>query len=160
MDAPDAGDVTGILTVTDITEQVISDRIMHQLSVTSYDFGHRPELEQDTYTVLTCNENTSCLPSRSGCHSEHLEHILKTIIVPKDRNSCRLPGPGKSGGVWRRRGIHFIFIMDEPGYPYQEHGISAIDLRLGQVYLVHGYNRFRAEQQGFLSASWHMPLTW
>ncbi len=35
---PDSDDVTGILTVIDITEQVVADRILHQRSVTGYDF--------------------------------------------------------------------------------------------------------------------------
>ncbi len=30
IEAPDSGDITGILTVTDITEQTISDRILHR----------------------------------------------------------------------------------------------------------------------------------
>ena len=85
MDEPDTGDITGILTVTDITEQVISDRILHQLSVTSYDFVIDLNLEQDTYTVLTCNEDSHCLPSRSGQHSLHVEYMLGQVIVPKDR---------------------------------------------------------------------------
>ena len=30
---PDSGDVTGILTVMDITEQIAAERVVHQLSV-------------------------------------------------------------------------------------------------------------------------------
>ncbi len=156
VDAPDTGDVTGILTVTDITEQVISDRILHQLSVTSYDFVIDLNLEQDTYTVLTCNENASCLPSRSGCHSEHLEHMLKTIIVPKDRE--QFAGSLDPAEIRRRlekeEAYTFSFsIMDENrDIRTKNMTVSAIDLRLGRVCLVRtDITDSVREQQGFLN---------
>ena len=100
VDEPDTGDITGILTVTDITEQVISDRILHQLSVTSYDFVIDLNLEQDTYTVLTCNEDSHRLPSRSGQHSLHVEYMLGQVIVPKDREQfANSLNPMKSAGA-------------------------------------------------------------
>ncbi len=57
IEAPDSGDITGILTVTDITEQTISDRILHQLSITSYDYVIDLNLSNDSFTVLSCNKN-------------------------------------------------------------------------------------------------------
>ena len=140
VDAPDTGDVTGILTVTDITEQVINDRIMHQLSVTSYDFVIDLDLEQDTYKVLTCNENSSCLPSRSGCHSGHLSYMLGQVIVPKDREQFfNSLDPGEIRRRLEKDGPYtFSYsIMDEKrDIRTKNMTVSEIDLRLGRVCLV------------------------
>ncbi|MDC0700536.1 PAS domain-containing protein, partial [Blautia wexlerae] len=70
VETPDTGDITGVLTVTDITEQTISDRILHQLSVTSYDYVIDLNLTEDSFTVLTCSRNAQCTPPSHGCHSE------------------------------------------------------------------------------------------
>ena len=48
---PDTGDITGILTVTDTTERTISDRILHQLLVTGFDFVVDVDLTKDTYSI-------------------------------------------------------------------------------------------------------------
>ena len=56
VETPDTGGVTGILTVTDITEQAISERILRQLSVTSYDLVVDVDVLKDSYTVLTGSE--------------------------------------------------------------------------------------------------------
>lgn len=63
---PDSADVTGILTVTDVTEQTVSDRILYQLSVSGNEFVVDVDLTQDSYTVISCSKNDGCLPPRSG----------------------------------------------------------------------------------------------
>lgn len=156
VDAPDTGDVTGILTVTDITEQVINDRILHQLSVTSYDFVIDLDLEQDTYKVLTCNENSSCLPSRSGCHSGHLSYMLGQVIVPKDREQFfNSLDPGEIRRRLEKDGPYtFSYsIMDEKrDIRTKNMTVSEIDLRLGRVCLVRtDITDSVREQQGFLN---------
>ena len=64
---PDSDDVTGILTVIDITEQVVADRILHQRSVTGYDFVVDVDLRRDTYTILSQDENAVGIPPHRGC---------------------------------------------------------------------------------------------
>ena len=61
VETPDTGDVTGILTVTDGTEQAISERILRQLSVTGHDFIVDVDLLRDRYTILSCIEDVRAL---------------------------------------------------------------------------------------------------
>ena len=63
--APDSGDITGILTVSDITEQTISHRILNQLSVAGYDFVADVDLNQDHFAIVSYRRN--CLLYTSRC---------------------------------------------------------------------------------------------
>ena len=66
VETPDTGDITGILTVTDITDQTISDRIMHQLSVASYDLVVDVDMRQDRYTILSGDPASKDVPQKAG----------------------------------------------------------------------------------------------
>lgn len=81
---PEAGEVIGILTVTDVTEETISERIFHQLSVTSHDFVVDVDLLHDSYTILAYNEEASYLPALRGCHSEQAADMAGSVVLPKD----------------------------------------------------------------------------
>lgn len=155
VEAPDTGDVTGILTVTDITEQTISDKILHQLSVTNYDFVIDLNLEEDSYAILTCNKNASCIPAPEGCHSQHIQEMME-VIVPKDR--VRYERALQQAEIRRRlseEGSYtFAFSMlDERGDSHTKNmTVSAIDLRLGRVCLVRtDITESVREQQGLLN---------
>lgn len=156
VDTPDSGGVTGILTVTDITEQTITDRILHQLSVTSYDFVIDLNLREDSYTLLNCNQNADCLPLKQGCHSERTAYLLNTAVVPKDRKQY---AQGLDPKTMRRRleqeGCYtFSFsIQDENGdIRTKNMTVSAVDLRLDRVCLVRtDITDSLREQQGLLN---------
>lgn len=81
---PEAGEVFGILTVTDITDETISERISHQLSVTSHDFVVDVDLLHDSYRVLAYNESASYLPPLRGSHSRQVTDMAETVVLPKD----------------------------------------------------------------------------
>ncbi|WP_294147838.1 PAS domain-containing hybrid sensor histidine kinase/response regulator [uncultured Clostridium sp.] len=81
---PEAGEIIGILTVTDITEETISERIFHQLSVTSHDFVVDVDLLHDSYTILAYNEGASYLPALRGCHSGQAAEMAGSVVLPKD----------------------------------------------------------------------------
>lgn len=83
--APDSGDITGILTVTDITERKISDLILRQLSVTGVDV----DLTSDRYKLLSCSENAFCVPPHRGRHSEWTAYMLRSRVVPRDREQYK-----------------------------------------------------------------------
>lgn len=156
VDAPDTGDVTGILTVTDITEQIIADKILHQLSVTSYDFVVDLNLEQGLYTMLTCNEHSSCLPDHHGSHAGRMSYMLSNIVVPKDREaytSCLKPEEMRRR-LREQRGYTFSYsIVDEHGDVRTKNmTVSEVDLRLGRVCLVRtDITDSVREQQGLLN---------
>ena len=156
VETPDTGDVTGILTVTDITEQTITNRILHQLSVTSYDFVIDLDLDKDKYTVLTNNKNSDRLPEISGSHSGRIRELLEKIIVPKDR--AQYAESLEAGEIRRRlkeKGSYtFAYsLTDEKGdIRTKNMTVSPIDLRLGRVCLVRtDITESLREQQGLLN---------
>ncbi len=83
---PDTGDVTGILTVTDITEQAIADRILHRLSVAGHEYVLDLNLADDFYKMITRNEQACCIPPGEGIFSEAVSRIAGTVVAPKDRS--------------------------------------------------------------------------
>lgn len=47
VETPDTGDITGILSVTDITEKTITGRIINRLSYSNYDTIVKADLSND-----------------------------------------------------------------------------------------------------------------
>lgn len=139
VETPDTGDITGILTVTDITEQTISERILRQLSVTSHDYVVDLDLDRDIYTVLTSNKTASRVPALRGRHSERVA-LMQSIILPKDSGRY---AQALEGAEIRRRlqeeGPYTVTysMMGEQGELQTKNiTISPVDLRLGRVSLV------------------------
>ncbi|MGI6114771.1 hybrid sensor histidine kinase/response regulator [Luoshenia tenuis] len=156
VESPDGGEVTGILTVTDITEQTIADRILRQLSVSNYDFVIDLDLNADRYTVLAGNENAGFMPARQGKHSERIQNMLLEAIVPKDQE--RFARYLEREEMLRRlkaQGTYtFSFsVSDQKGDIRTKNlTVSAIDMRLGRVCLLRtDITKSIREQQGLLN---------
>lgn len=153
---PDSGDVTGILTVTDITEQTISDRILHQLSISNYDFVVDLNLEKDSYSILSCNKKANCVPEQRGGHSQRMAYMLRSVIVPKDKERyAKALQPDEIRRRMQKEGAYtFAFsVLDEEGdIRTKNMTVSAVDLRLGRVCLVRtDITDSVREQQGLLN---------
>ena len=156
VETPDTGDITGILTVTDVTEQTISDRILHQLSVTSYDFVLDLNLETDTYTILARNKVVDCIPQEHGCHSERMAYMADNVVVPKDREvyrdaleTKRIYQRLKEEGAYT---FSFSVLNEQGNIRTKTMTISPIDLRLGRVCLIRtDVTASVREQQGMLN---------
>ena len=137
---PDSGDITGILTVTDVTDRTITDKILRQLYMNVYDFIVDLDLSKDSFTILTKGENANNCPPVKGCHSEWTAHMLKTKIVPKDVETYRQGlDPERMKARLEQEGTYtFTFsINDEAGKIRTKNmTVSAIDLRLGRISLV------------------------
>lgn len=155
VDNPDTGDVTGILTITDITETVVSDKVLHHLSVAGYDFVASVDLFKDTYQLISINRNATNLPPIKGSHSEWLEYVYANMVVPRDYEVYRqgletehLVERLKTDGAYS-----FAFSMlDKDGAVRTKNmTVSEIDLRLGRVCLSRmDITEAVREQQGML----------
>lgn len=156
VDTPDSTDVTGILTVTDITEQVVADRALRQISLTGYDFVADADLIRDTYRILTSREDASCQPPLKGCHSQWVEQMLKCKVVPRDQKIYRQSlEPDNMLRRLKREGAYSfaVSLKDEKGdIRTQNMMVSAIDLRLKRVCLSRiDITDSVREQQGLLN---------
>lgn len=155
VETPDTGDITGILTVTDITEQTISDRILHKLSVTSYDFVIDLDLKRDVYKILTGSSVEGIMPQK-GCHSKWTRGMAENVVVPKDREQFqKLLDANEIRKKLLEEGPYtFSYsILDANGEIRTKNmTVSAIDLRLGRVCLVRNdITDSLREQQGLLN---------
>ena len=155
VETPDTGDVTGILTVTDVTEQTISDRILHQLSVASYDFVIDLNLKQDLYTVVAGNKNAGSIPPR-GSHSKQVAHMLESVVVPKDREQyAKAFDPDEMYRRLKEQGTYtFAFSITDANGDIRTKNmtVSAVDLRLGRICLARtDITDSVREQQGLLN---------
>ncbi|MCH1984115.1 PAS domain S-box protein [Ruminococcus sp. OA3] len=156
LEAPDTGDITGILTVTDITEQIVSDRILHQLSETSHDVVMDLNLDRDYFTLLSCNPKAGSVPVKCGRLSERVKSMLQSSVVPKDREEYARELDIKE---MRRRlekegSYTFSYSILDENHDIRTKNItvSAIDMRLGRACLMcTDITASVREQQGLLN---------
>ncbi len=140
VETPDTGDITGILKVTDVTEQIISDRILHQLSLASCDLVVDVDLQRDRTTVLSSARSAGDVPAkRCGSHSEAVDYMLREQVVPKDKkNTAKMLNQDYMLDRLTREGSYsFSYsIVSEKGDVLTKNlTIYAADLRLGRVCL-------------------------
>lgn len=136
---PDSGDVTGILTVTDITAKYISDLILRKLSVGNYELIVDIDLMKNQYVILTGNDALDKNIEREGCYTDTINTILSDKIVPKDRdNTARLlDNEYILERLAREDNYSFHYsAVDESGEVLMKNlTIFAIDLRIGRICL-------------------------
>lgn len=154
VETPDTGDITGILTVTDITDQTIVDRILHQLSVISYDFVIDLNLDKDTFSVLTSSDNIT-MPE-TGCHSAWVASMEQNAVVPKDKkvytNAMNKEEMLKRLNAEGRYTFAYSLTDENGDIRTKNMTVSAIDLRIGRVCLVRAdITDSVREQQGMLN---------
>ena len=153
---PGSGDVTGILTVTDITEQKIGERILHRLSVTGYDFVADVDLEEDRCKIVSQKEGINCAPPKAGCFSEWAAYMYRAMVVPRDKEQYKaaLDPENMKKRLKNRDSYTFAFsIADDNGDVRTKNmTVSAVDLRLGRVCLSRtDITDSIREQQGLLN---------
>lgn len=153
---PDSGDVTGILSIADITGQIVSDRILHRLSVSGYDFVADLDLLNDQYRILTSSNQASCLPPQQGSHSAWVLKMQDlNRVVPRDQERYRrnLSADYIMSELQKKESYTFSFsILDEnEAIRTKSMTISAADLRLQRVCLARAdITESVREQQGLL----------
>lgn len=151
---PDTGDITGILTVTDITEQVISDCILRRLSVVNCDLVVDVDLLRNHCTVLSGEleeEDTS-----EALHSDRIDYMLREQVVPRDRERvARMMAPDYMRERLEQDGAYALSysIAEKDGIvAAKKLTVSAIDLRIGRICLSRAdITDSVREQQGLLN---------
>ncbi len=138
VEAPDTNDITGILTVIDITEETISSRILQHLSIVSYDLVEDVNLGTDRYKILK-GHNGGDIPELEGCYSERNTRMINEKVLPKDR--VRVTRMLDTSYMLKRlekeKAYSFPYsIMNDKGEVLAKNmTVSASDLRLGRVCL-------------------------
>lgn len=156
VETPDTGDVTGILTVTDITRQTISERMMGKLAVASYDLVAEVDVFGDRYRIISKDDAYSHTPEQEGIYSEWIGDLLNTRVVPKDKAQvARLLDVHTLPDQLREKGDYsfsYSVIGEKGELLFKNMTVSALDMRLGRVCLARtDITDSIREQQGLLN---------
>ncbi|WP_302327380.1 ATP-binding protein [Enterocloster lavalensis] len=156
VEEPDTGDITGILTVYDITEQIIADRNLQKLSTSGYDLIADVDLIHDTCTILSGGLETDDTSAKSGRHSDRMAYMRERQLVPKDRpRIMKMLEPAYMLERLKREDPYsFSYsILGKAGeIQTKKLTVSATDLRLGRVCLARAdITDSVREQQGLLN---------
>lgn len=149
---PDTGDVTGILTVMDVTDQVISDRILRGLSLTGYDLVADVDVQEDSFTALAFTQSADAWPKRH-CYSDAVRHFGEVYVVREDREAFfgMLKRDHIMDRLAREGPYSFTYatVSSGTGKRIKRITISAADLSLGRVCLARAdvTDMLRAERQ-------------
>ncbi len=139
VETPDTGDITGILTVSDITEQTVSDRNLQQLSVSSYDLIADVDLGKNTAKILGGRRDSGEAAGVTRPYTDHLAFMLREKVVPKDREMVAyMLEPSRMMERLGRSGAYSFFysILGKEGEILTKKlTVSSADLRLGRVCL-------------------------
>ena len=113
------------------------------------------DLTSDRYKLLSCSENAFCVPPHRGRHSEWTAYMLRSRVVPRDREQYKNGlEPEKMMSRLQKDGPYtFAFcISDDKGdIRTKNMTVSAVDLRLGRVCLSRSdITDSIREQQGLL----------
>ena len=140
VEVPDTGDVTGILTITDITEKMVSDRILHRISTVSHDYVIDLDLGQDRYHVMSWSQNSGPVPERCGCHTKRVDYMAESVVVPRDSKMyCRVLNPDEIRRRLTESGSYtfsYSIMDDKSEIRTKNMTVFAVDLRLDRVGLV------------------------
>lgn len=137
IEAPDSGDIIGVLSVLDLTEDKVNESLSQQLSHAHYDFITEFHFAKDYYRILFANPRaTNCIPPTQGCFSKTIADLINKVVVPKDRELCtKMFSPD----YMRQRLSHedsYSFhysVQDEQGNVYTKNRIVfLIDEKLGR----------------------------
>lgn len=137
VETPDTGDVTGILTVTDITEKTIREKIFMQLSSTNYDLVANINLFQDSYEIVSGGDDN--ILQESGCNSERIQKVIDTTVENSQQNRAYVADMLNPDRMLERLKEHgsysFLYsVYDAKGEVRTKNmTVSAIDIRIGRV---------------------------
>lgn len=154
---PDTGDITGILTVSDITEQTVSDKNLHQLSASGYDLVADIDLLNNTSALLSGSPDAGDASKAAGRHSDCVAFMLQKQVVPRDKEYvAERMDPEYMRKHLKKDGDTYSFsysIMDDRGEILAKKlTVLATDLRLSRFCLARAdITDSVREQQGLLN---------
>lgn len=87
VETPDTGDITGILTVTDITEKTIQEKILLELSSLNYDLVVDVDFSQDSYKIVSGGDCT--IAETQGSLSRRIQRVIEELVVEEEKETAR-----------------------------------------------------------------------
>ena len=154
--SPESGDVIGVLAVSDDTEQVMSERVLHRLVNINSDFIADVDLIHDRYKLISGGQKEGALPTALGSFTGQAKPFLEEGVLPKDKDLC---SEMLDLGTIKRRltedgsySFHYSLMTPDGIVQTKNMLIFYIDERLGRVCLSRtDVTESVREQQGLLN---------
>lgn len=140
VETPDTGDITGILTITDITEKTIREKIFLQLSSTKYDLVANVNLFSDFYEIVSGGDDN--IGEKRGCNTERIKKVIEETVIDSRREKEYVTQMLEPTAMMKRLeeegsySFHYSVYNAKGEIRTKNMIISAIDLRLGRVCFV------------------------
>ncbi len=138
VETPDTGDITGILTVTDITEKTIQEKIIKMLSSLDYDLVADVDLIHDRYEVVSGGDVN--IEETQGSQIARVNRIVEELVVDMEKDYVRdMLDPSKMLERLKNRDFYSFRYSVKIGADTiltKNMIVCAIDLRMGRVCFV------------------------
>lgn len=137
VETPDTGDLTGILTIKDITEKTIREKIFMQLSSINYDLVANVNLFTDTYEIISGGDEN--ISEKAGINSERIRKVIAETVIQSEREkhyaSDMLNPVTMLERLKKMKSYSFIYsVYNTKGEIRTKNmTVTAIDMRLGRV---------------------------
>lgn len=139
MEEPDTGDVSGILALTDVTEQVIRERMTQKQITEGPSVIIDVDLYQDRHTIVNGRDLLNYL-GWSDSYSQYLEKGLLDHVVKRDKDYvAKMMNPESMLRRLKEEGNYaFSYSIGGPDGEslVMNMSVQAADLRLGRVWLI------------------------
>lgn len=139
MEEPDTGDITGILTITDVTEQTIKERMTQKQISEGPSLIIDVDLHHDRHAIVSGSELTQP-PKWSECYSKYMSRVFWASITEHDRDYVRrMLEPEYMLRRLNDEGTYaFSYVLSEKDGDnmVMNMSVQAADLRLGRVWLI------------------------
>lgn len=138
VETPDTGDITGILTVTDITEKTIREKILLALSSLNYDLVVDLDFIHDRYRIVSGGDAN--ISEVCGCHSQRVRQVVDQLVIDSEKEIARQKlDPVQVRRCLEKQGTYsFTYSIQLRSGEVQTKSmiVSPIDLRLGRACMV------------------------
>lgn len=136
LEDPDTGDITGNLSVTDMTEQIIRERIMLNLAYVGYDMVSEIDLNRDKQRIMR-NWQSGDFSGEERNYFEYLQRFIANYVCEEDREKASklldkkylVEKLEKSGSF----SMNYSIKNENGEVRFKNLTVLATDLRLGKI---------------------------
>lgn len=136
LEDPDTGDITGNLSVTDMTEQIIRERIMLNLAYVGYDMVSEIDLNRDKQRIMR-NWQSGDFSGEERNYFEYLQRFIAKYVCEEDREKTSklldkkylVEKLEKSGSF----SMNYSIKNENGEVRFKNLTVLATDLRLGKI---------------------------
>lgn len=139
IEEPDSGDMEGFFVITDVTEDVIQEKLMRKLSSLGYDMASEVDLYRDIQKIIS-RENSYKTVTRTCSYTDYATKTVPRYVLPENQEYVRkMLSPEYILERLKKEDCYsFSYSMMEKDGSIRAKNmiVAAVDRRLGRICLV------------------------